>query len=196
MDNGYEILLAAIARQINLTQEEAAFISSLFKLRKVRKRQFLFQEGDICRYTSFVVKGCLRSYGIDKNGGEHVFQFAVENWWIGDMESFNRETPSMMNVDALEDSEILMLSKEDSELLYKQVPKYEHFSRKLLENAFIAHQQRIIQSICFSAAERYLFFCDKYPFLVQRLPQTQIASYLGITPEFLSKLRGQLNREK
>jgi CRP-like cAMP-binding protein len=191
-----EVLLSYLNKQIEFTEEESGIISSLFKHRKVRKKQFLFQEGDICKYTSFVVSGCMRSYGIDKNGGEHVFQFAVENWWIGDMESFYRQTPSMMNVDALEDSEILMISKEDADYLYQRVPKYEHFSRLLLENAFIAHQQRIIQGICFSAAERYQYFCDKYPFLLQRLPQIQVASYLGITPEFLSKLRSQLSREK
>ena len=190
-----DMLLQYIQKHIELTAEESTLYLSLFKHRKIKKRQFLFQEGDVCRYTSFVVKGCLRSFGIDKNGVEHVFQFAVENWWIGDLESFNRQTPSLLNVDALEDSEILMISREDSDLLYKTIPKYEHFTRILMENAFIAHQQRIIQNSCFSAAERYRFFKEKYPFFLQRLPQAQIASYLGVTPEFFSKMRSQLLKE-
>ncbi|MEP6677084.1 MAG: Crp/Fnr family transcriptional regulator [Ferruginibacter sp.] len=187
-----DILLQYIKKHIELTDEESSLYVSLFKHRKIKKKQFLFQEGDVCKYASFVVKGCLRSFGIDKNGGEHVFQFAVENWWIGDIESFNRRTPSLMNVDALEDSEILMISRDDSDMLYEKIPKYEHFTRILMENAFIAHQQRIIQNSCFSAAERYQFFKDKYPFFAERLPQAQIASYLGVTPEFFSKMRSQL----
>ena len=190
-----ELLIESIKKHIPLDNEESKLLLSFFKQRKMKKKQFLFQEGDICRYSSFVLKGCLRSFGLDENGVEHVFQFAMEGWWINDMQSFNSETPSMMNVDALEDSEILLISKEDAGSLYRQLPKFERYSRLILENAYISHQERIIQSMCFTAMKRYQYFCDKYPSLVQRLPQTQIASYLGITPEFFSKMRSQLLRQ-
>ncbi|MBL0048677.1 MAG: Crp/Fnr family transcriptional regulator [Bacteroidetes bacterium] len=186
------LLIASIGKHIKLETKEIDLLLSLLKERRIRKRQYLLQEGDVCKYTAFVNKGCLRSYCVGKNGVEHIFQFAPEGWWTGDIQSFNSQMPSTMNIDALEDSEIFLVSKADMDLFYEKVPKYERFSRIILENAFIAHQERIMQSICFTAAERYDYFCKKYPFLVQRLPQTQIASYLGLTPEFLSKLRRQL----
>lgn len=186
------LLLSSISKHIHLTDSEQEFLLSLFKPRKIRKRQYLLQDGDVCKYTAFVNKGCLRSFIIDKDGVEHVFQFAPEGWWTGDIQSFKTQTPSLLNIDALEDSELLMIAKSDMDLLYEKVPKYERFSRLILENAFITHQERILQSICFTAAERYTHFNQKYPSLAQRLPQTQIASYLGLTPEFLSKLRKQL----
>lgn len=191
-----ELLINSISKHITLDQKEIELLLSIVKFRKIRKRQYLLQEGDVNRYNTFVSKGCLRSYVVDKNGTEHVFQFAVEGWWIGDILSMNTQTPSIMNVDALEDSELLLISKEDMDNFYMRVPKYEHYSRVILENAFIAHQARIMQSICFSAAERYEYFKEKYPFLLQRIPQIQIASYLGITPEFFSKLRKDLIKNK
>lgn len=191
-----DLLLKSITNHILLDETESELLVSFFKHWKIRKKHFLFQENDICKYTSFVLSGCLRSYAIDENGVEHVFQFATEGWWMNDMYSFNNQIPSMMNADALEDSEILMISKEDQEELYRKIPQYERYSRIILENAFIAHQQRILQNICFPAVGRYQSFLEKYPALAQRLPQTQIASYLGITPEFLSKMRSQLLKEK
>ena len=188
------LLLESIAKYIHLNSQEKQYLLSLVKERRLRKRQYLLQEGDICKYTAFVVKGCLRSYFISKNGTEHIFQFAPEGWWTADLQSFNSQNPSIMNIDALEESEVLLFSKADMEELYKKIPQYERFSRIILENAFVAHQDRIMQNICFSAADRYLSFCKKYPQLIQRLPQTQIASYLGVTPEFLSKLRKQITK--
>jgi CRP-like cAMP-binding protein len=190
------LILESISRYITFTEEETAFFVSLLRHKKMRKKQFLYQEGDICRYTTFVVEGCLRTYAIDKNGTERIFQFATEGCWIADIESLKNETPTLMNTDALEDSEILMISKQDMEMIYDKIPKYEHFSRMILENAYIAHQQRILQNICFTAAERYEHFLRKFPELSLRVPQNQIASYLGITPEFFSKMKGQVWRAK
>lgn len=190
------LILESISKYITFTEEETAFFLSLLRHKRMRRKQFLYQEGDICKYTTFVNKGCLRTYAIDKNGAERIFQFATEGWWIGDIESLKNETPTLMNTDALEDSEILMISKADMDLLYEKIPKYEHYSRMILENAYIAHQQRILQNICFTAAERYQYFLEKYPQLSTRIPQNQIASYLGITPEFFSKMKGQVLREK
>lgn len=192
----HDLLLQSISKHITLNKEEIDLLVSILKPRRVRKRQYLLQEGDVNKYTTFVNKGCLRSFVVDKNGTEHVFQFAVEGWWIGDLLSLNTQTPSIMNVDALEDSEVLLISKQDLDEFYIKVPKYEHYNRVILENAFIAHQTRIMQNICFTAAERYEYFKIKYPFLLNRIPQTQIASYLGITPEFFSKMRKQLLRQK
>ena len=191
-----ELILETISRYITFTKEETDFFLSLLRQKKIRRKQFLYQEGDVCKYITFVNKGCLRTFAIDKSGIEHVFQFAIEGWWIGDIESLKNETPTMMNTDALEDSEILMISKYDMDLLYEKIPKYEHFSRMILENAYIAHQQRILQNICFSAAQRYEYFLEKYPQLSTRIPQNQIASYLGITPEFFSKMKSHALREK
>ena len=191
-----ELLLQSIAKHITLSADEINYFVSLLKHRRIRKRQYLLQEDDVCKYTAFVISGCLRSYCVDKNGTEHIFQFAPEGWWMGDVHSFKTQEPSRMNIDALEDSELFLISKEDMDSFYASVPKYERFSRIILENAFVTHQERIMQSICFTAAERYDYFCNKYPFLAQRLPQTHIASYLGITPEFLSKLRKQIAKEK
>ena len=190
------LILETVSKYIEFTKEETAFFLSLLREKKIRKKQFLYQEGDICKYTTFVIKGCLRTYAIDNNGTEHVFQFATEGWWIGDIESLKNQTPTMMNTDALEDSEILLISKTDMDHLYEKIPKYEHFSRMILENAYIAHQQRILQNVCFSAAKRYQYFIEKYPDWNARIPQNQIASYLGITPEFFSKMKSQVLREK
>lgn len=186
-----DLILKTISQYITFTKGETEFFLSLLRQKKIRKKQFLYQEGDICKYTTFVNEGCLRTYAIDNSGTERVFQFATEGWWIGDIESLKNGTPTMMNTDALEDSEILMISKTDMELLYEKIPKYEHYSRMILENAYIAHQQRILHNICFPAAERYRLFTQKYPQWVERLPQNQIASYLGITPEFFSKMKSQ-----
>ena len=190
-----KLILEAVYKHITLNQEEEEFFLSLLRQKKIRKKQFLYQEGDVCKYTTFVNKGCLRTYVIDKNGIEHVFQFATEGWWIGDMESLKTQMPTMMNVDALEDSEIIMISNDDMALLYERVPKYEHFSRMILENAYISHQQRILQNICYTALERYNYFIKKYPWLPGRLPQHQIASYLGITPEFFSKIKSEASKK-
>ncbi len=186
-------ILKTISQYISFTKGETEFFLSLFREKKIKKKQFLYQEGDVCKYTTFVNKGCLRTYAIDNSGTERVFQFATEGWWIGDIESLKNQTPTMMNTDALEDSEILLISRTDMDILYKRIPKYEHYSRMILENAYISHQQRILHNICFSAAERYGYFAQKYPEWMERLPQNQIASYLGITPEFFSKMKSRIS---
>jgi CRP-like cAMP-binding protein len=188
----YDLILQNIARYIQLTPEETDFFISVLQIKKLRKKQYLFQEGDVCRYETFVNKGCLRTYHIDEKGQEHVAQFAIEEWWISDMYSFLISTPARLNVDAMEDAELLCIDKPSLEELYLRVPKFERFFRIILQNAFIAHQQRIIANMSKSAEERYLEFLERYSELEQRVPQHQIASYLGITPESLSRIRKQL----
>jgi len=187
----YDLILQNISQHILLSYEEAEFFKSLLHPRKLRKRQYLLQAGDISLHENFVSKGLLRAYTVDKTDQERVAMFAMEGWWIGDMYSFLTNTPAALNIDALEDSEILSIEKRDLDMLYEKVPKFERLFRILLQNAFVANQQRILASISQTAEELYVNFVKKYPLLEQRIPQVQIASYLGITPETLSRIRRQ-----
>lgn len=186
------LILQNLKRHIDLTEEEKEIFSSSLKSKKVKRHQFLGEEGEISRYQNFVTKGCLRSYYVDENGFEHNVQFAIEDWWIGDMASFLTKKPGSLYIEALEDSEVLQLDNPTMEDLYIKIPKLERFFRILLQNAFISFEQRIISVISKTAEERYLEFINKYPLMEQRLPQIHIASYLGITPEFLSKIRKKI----
>jgi CRP-like cAMP-binding protein len=181
-------LLDHVFKHITLTEEEQSYFVSLLNQKKIKKKQFLYEEGDINKGPAFVTQGILRAYSLDKNGFEHVIQFAPPGWWIGDMYSFIKQQPGNLYIDALEDSEILWLWKSDVEKLYNRVPKFERFFRILAENAIAAYQRRLISNLSFPAIERYAQFCDQYPTLLESLPQKQIASYIGVTPEFLSKM--------
>lgn len=187
----YDLILKNVSRFITLTPEETDYFTSLLKLKKLKKRQYLLPEGEVCRNEYFVIKGCLRTYTIDEKGLEHVVQFSIEDWWTGDMYSFLTQQPSRYTIDALEDSELLYLDKASHEELYTKVPKFERFFRHLLQYAFIAMQERINQTLSQPADERYCSFIEKYPLMERRLPLKQIASYLGITPESLSRIRSQ-----
>lgn len=188
----YTLLLDNIKRHIAITPEEEEYFISLLQHRKLRKRQYLIQEGDVAKYENFVIKGCLRAYSVDEKGQEHIIQFAEEDWWIGDMYSYTSGEPAIFNVDALEDSELLQISPENQEQLFKAYPKFERFFRIIIQNGFIALQRRVIANMSQPAEERYLDFAKKYPSILNRVPQHQVASYLGITPEFLSRIRKQV----
>lgn len=185
-------LLQYAAKFIELNQEEEDYFLSLFKPRKYLRRQFIVQAGDVCNYESFVVSGCLRSYFIDPSGKVHIVQFAVDNWWISDMESLMTGTPARYNIDALQDSDVLQIDKHNFEELLRRYPKFERMFRLMLSNAFISHQRRIVDNLCLPAKDRYLHFLQKHRSIEQKVPQTQIASYLGMTPEFLSQIRNSL----
>lgn len=184
----YDLLLKHIAMHISLSpDEEHNFLKSI-TLRKLRKKQFLLQEGDISKGTAFVTKGLLKVYSMDKNGVEHIIQFTPPGWWAGDMKSLKLQQPGTLFIDAIEDTEILWIRKEDLDQLYIQIPALERFFRILAENALINYQERLIGTLSLSAAERYQAFCSKYPSLIEQLSQKYIASYIGVTPEFLSKM--------
>lgn len=192
----YELILKNISRFINLNEGEKNFFTSLLKVKKLRKRQFLLQEGEVGRYQYFIKKGCLRTYTIDDKGQEHIIQFAIEDWWTGDMYSFLTQTPAKLNIEAIEDSELFCIDNPSLEILYHKVPKFERFFRLLLQNAFIANQSRIIESMSLTADERYCKFIERYPAMERRLPLKHIASYLGITAESLSRIRNRYVKNK
>ena len=188
----YDLILKNIGRHIQLTPEEISRFTSVLKPRTLRKRQYLLQAGDISRNECFVTKGCLRTYLVDDKGQEHNVQFAIEDWWIGDMYSFLTGHPALYNIEALEDSEMLLIEQKQLEQLYIEIPKFDRFFRILLQNAFVNLQRRISENMSLTAEERYTNFVQRYPKFEQRLSLKQIASYLGITPESLSRIRRQL----
>lgn len=188
----HEVLLKHIGRQIQLSESEQSVVQENFRPRRLQKKDFLLQAGDICRTEHFVTQGCLRAYYLDKEAKEHIIQFAVEDWWIGDMRSFIRETPSDFFIEALENSELLVIDKAGLERLFHEAPLFERFYRIIVQNAFMALQQRVLSNLSQTAEERYLEFINRYPNIEQRVPQHQIAAYLGMTPEFLSRIRRQL----
>jgi CRP-like cAMP-binding protein len=188
----YEVLKSHIAKYVQLTEEEFERATRLFIPKKIRKRGFLLQEGDVCKHIAFVTKGCLRSYSVDEKGVEHVLQFAVEEWWISDLYSFLTGEPATSYIDALEDSELLLIDNPSFEKLQTELPKFERFFRLLLQNAYIATQRRINASLSLSAEKRYLELIGSCPTISQRVPQRHIASFLGVTPEALSRIRKRL----
>ncbi|HVU57602.1 MAG TPA: Crp/Fnr family transcriptional regulator [Puia sp.] len=190
----FDLLLANISRHISLDPEETAFFTSLLKSRVLKTGELLLREGSICKYESFVVRGCLKTYYLDENGFEHIIDFSIEEWWADDLYSLLTQTPSRSNIKAIEDSEILQISKPDLELLYQKVPKFERFFRILFQNAFITQREQINQALAASAQERYIAFIKQKPYAERRFPQKDIASYLGVTPQFLSALKKRLGR--
>lgn len=171
-------------------------VSELFKPRLYRKRQYVLQEGDLCTQFNFVVKGCLRMYKVDDKGNTHIIQFASENWWLMDIASFHGKMVSELNIYALEDTMVLQVNYENLINLYTQAPKFNLIFRVLIENSFVSLQKRLLQNISSTAEDRYLSFLKSYAHLNNRLPQVQIASFLGITPEFLSRLRNKQLKSK
>lgn len=187
----HNLLLENIAKHIHLSGEEEEYIARLLKSKKIKRKQYLFQEGDIQKHVVFVTAGCLRSYSMDKNGFEHILQFAPPGWWIADMHSIITQQPGILYIDAVDDSEIILILKSNLEKLYEAIPKLERFFRILAENSLATYQHRLIDNLSLSAMERYNNFCRLYPSLIECLPQKQIAAYIGVTPEFLSKMLNQ-----
>ena len=185
----YEQLKVALARHISLTESEFEHFSSYFTLRKMRKKQYILQQGDIAKHLFFVNKGCLRSFETDDSGKEHIIQFSIENWWVSDMDSNLSLLPSQLNIECLENCELLQLDIHDLDKLYHKIPNLERFFRIITQNALVVSQRRLLSVMSKSALQRYLEFSDRYPLFMQRLPNHHIASYLGITPESLSRLR-------
>lgn len=184
-------LIGYFNNYISLNDIEKDELLSRFTKRNIKRRQFILQEGDVCTHYVFVVEGCLKMYKVDENGKEYNLQFAAEADWIADIGSLHNERPSKLYIEAVEPSQILQISKKDLWYLYTHYHKFDRIFRVMIENKFIELQNRVLQNIGSTAQERYNSFLEQYPNLSRRLPSTQIASYLGITPEFLSKIRSE-----
>jgi CRP-like cAMP-binding protein len=191
-----EILKQNIARHISISESEMDAFCNLFQLKQVTKKSFLLKEGEVCKFEGFVTKGIFRVYHIDKNAAEQILYFAMENWWITDIDSFTNERPSQLFIEAVEDSEVLLISKKDKEFAYANLPGIEKLFRVMTQKTHVALQRRMIDNLGKTADQRYADFIDRYPQLYKRLSNLQIAAYLGITHEFLSKIRNKIARNK
>ena len=196
MKNMIKLLKNNIAAHISLSENETEAFCNLFEHKTIKKKSFLLREGEVCKFEGFVVKGLFRVYHIDQNGFEQILYFAVENWWITDIDSFTTETPSRLFIEALEDSEVLIISKKDKEYAYSNMPEIEKLFRVMTQKTHVALQRRMIDNLSKTAESRYVEFTEKYPHLIQRLSNIQVAAYLGITNVFLSNIRKKIALKK
>lgn len=188
----FEFFQKKINETISISDEEFEYAKTLFIPKKLRKKRFLLHDGDPCIYTTFVEKGLLRSFRIDDKGNEHILQFGLQGWWVADLYSFLTGEPSEYNIEALEDSELLLITKPSWDKLLHEVPAFEHYFRILIQNNLIATQRRLMGTMSTTAEERYNKLLQEFPDIAQRVPQHMIASYIGVTRETLSRLRSQL----
>jgi CRP-like cAMP-binding protein len=191
-----ENLKKNIAAHISLEDSEMEAFCNLFEHKTIRKKSFLLREGEICKFEGFVTKGLFRVYHIDQNGFEQILYFAIENWWITDIDSFTNESASQLYIEALEDSEVLLISKKDKEFAYLNLPKIEKLFRVMTQKTHVALQRRMIDNLSKTAEYRYLEFTQKYPQIIQRLSNIQVAAYLGITNVFLSNIKKKITKKK
>lgn len=188
----FEFLKQKVTGTIDISDEEFEYAKTLFLPKKLRKRQFLMGEGDVCKFTVFTEKGLLRSYTVDEKGAEHILQFSMEGWWTSDLYSFLTGEPSLYFVEALEDSELLLITKDSWDLLLREVPAFERYFRILIQNNLISTQRRLMGSFSETAEEKYNKLLQDCPSIIQRVPQHMIASYIGITRETLSRIRSNI----
>lgn len=190
------LLQQHINQHIALSDQETDDFCALFQPVQIKKKHFLLREGEVCQFEGFVTKGLFRVYHIDTDGFEQILYFAIENWWITDIDSFTNEKPSQLFIEALEDSEVLLIYKKDKEWAYVNQPKIEKLYRVMTQKTHVALQRRMIDNLSKTADQRYVDFIEKYPQLFQRLTNLQIAAYLGISHEFLSKIRKKIAGKK
>lgn len=195
IEKNIQSLLEYIKNYVSLTTEEESFLTSKVTYRKYAKGQYIVQQGDVCKHQCFVVSGCTKTFHIDDSGQEHIVMFSIQNWWTSDMGSFISKIPADYNIQCIENTELIMFSSEAMEELYSEIPKLERFFRQIIERALVASQKRIVRSFSLSAKDRYLYFRNQYPKIEKLIPQYMVASYLGITKEFLSKIKKELLKE-
>lgn len=188
----YDLLIENINKNVQFSKEELDEFCKYFHPKSIKKKEFVLKQGEVCKFEGFVLEGCFRVFTLDKKGNETTLYFAVKDWWLMDIDSFMNHTPSNLNIQALEDSRILIIKRADKLALYESLPIVEKLFRVMSQKALVAWQRRLISSHCLTAKERYHIFLTKYPDISSKLTDRQIASYLGITYEFLSKLKKQL----
>jgi len=189
----YDQINSAISRYVTFSDEEFDVFDSLLEYKQVPKKTILLHEGEMCNFEAFVIKGCLRKYYIDANGFEVILQFAIENAWVSDISfSIYEDKPSQVFIETLEDCELLLFSPETKETLFVKAPRFERAFRILMQRNLSVTQNRLFNTIAKTATEKYQEFLGHYPTIPQRVAQHYIASYLGISPEFLSKIRKKL----
>ena len=191
----YNLVLQNVLRHIALNEEEISYFTSLLSHKEVGRKEFLLQAGNVAKHINFIHAGALKAYYLDVKSDENIIMLAVDDWWITDMYSFTSGNPAMQFISAIEDSAIFQLQKNDFDQLLVKIPAFERFFRILMQNAYIREQLRVIQNLSMPAEERYLNFLKKYPQLVQRVTQKQIASYIGVSPEFLSAMRKRMQKK-
>ena len=189
----YELFFREFNKKVALTEEEETLIKTFLIPKKLRRKQYLLQEGDVCKAYAFIEKGVLKAYSVDDAGNEHIIQFGAEGWIIGDLYSFLTGEPATYNIDAIEDAELVLISKPAHEELLHKLPKYETYTRLNITGAYLAMQKRITSIISSPVEERYEKFTALYPEIVQRVPQHMIAAYMGLTPETLSRIRRRIS---
>ena len=189
-------LLDYIKKYIDLTSEEEILLLSKINIRTYLKNQYIVQQGDVCKSVNFIISGCTKTFYMDTEGQEHIVMFSIEDWWTSDLGSFITQKPADFNVQCIENTQLIQFSYDNLEELYIEIPKFERLFRKIIERAFVASQKRIVRNFSLDAKERYKIFKTTYPRIDQRVPQYMIASYLGITKEFLSKIKSQLINEQ
>jgi CRP-like cAMP-binding protein len=192
IDKKKEIIIKNISRYITLNHEEREYFESILHYRKLAKGKILLHHGEIAQSQYFVISGCLRNYSMDEDGKEHIITFAIADWWISDLYSYITETPAEQILDALIPTEVFEICKKDMEEVYVRIPKFERFFRILFQNAIVIQMRRIRQVMSIPAEERYKVFIKQYPGIFREIPLKYIASYLGISPEFLSKIRNKI----
>ena len=187
-----DLLRKNIRRNIDVSDTQLEEICSFFNPQKISKGEYVLRQGNVFKFEGFVTTGCFRIFTIDTKGNENILYFATTDWWLIDADSFMNQSPSELNIQALEDSEVLLINRTDKAHLYDQMPLVERLFRVMFQKALIAWQRRVVQNHCLTGKERYLHFLDTYPEIASRLTDKQIARYLGITHEFLSKIKSKL----
>lgn len=190
----FEQLYKSIHENVSLTDDEWERCKNSFRPKRMLKRQFLLQEGDVCRQIAFIEKGALYSYSVDQKGNQHVMQFGFEGWWIADLHSFFTNTPSTLNIEVLEEAELLLINHDNHEKLMKEIPAYERYQRMIIQNAYVALQQRVENALGRTAEEKYARLIERSPQFMNRVPLNLVASYLGMSPETLSRVRSQMSQ--
>jgi CRP-like cAMP-binding protein len=190
-----DLIIQNISKHISLTSEDELLFLSKIETKNYKAKTIILNAGEVCKHSYFVNSGLVRSFNVNDNIVEHVLSFACEGWWIGDIYSLLSQKPGNLFIEVLEDAEVVLLSKENQEQLYQEIPKLERFFRILTENSLVANQERVMDNLSLTAEERFEKFCKKYPTLIQKVPQKQIASYIGVTPEFFSKMKSKMLRK-